>query len=363
MGIKAKVNALSLNQFTAFENANFDFSPGINVLIGANSTGKTHLMKIIYTILKVVLSIKNGENETTAHRAFKLFALRMQNIFNIPGMDKYIRNNNKTENAEIILEYNDIPLKFIISHSREYDELYCEDSLVDIETPSSTIYLPPKEFLSINDGFIATYNNREIPYDETYYDLALALNALPLRPQKLSNVKNAINILEDILVGNSFPKDNIISNENGHFYFNLPEGKLDVHFIADGLKKIGMLLFLLKNGSLDENSILFWDEPETNLNPQLIVKIVGILKEFALSGMQIFITTHDYLLSNELSLLAENPSSPDLNIKFFALHKPDRKSGIIVESGQTIAEIENNPILEEFASHYDRESALFQNME
>lgn len=43
------------------------------------------------------------------------------------------------------------------------------------------IYL---EFLSKNEGFIAAYDNRELAYDETYYDLSLALNALPLRREK-----------------------------------------------------------------------------------------------------------------------------------------------------------------------------------
>lgn len=31
--------------FTAFRKLQLDFSPGLNVLIGPNATGKTHLMK------------------------------------------------------------------------------------------------------------------------------------------------------------------------------------------------------------------------------------------------------------------------------------------------------------------------------
>ena len=50
---KAKVQGLVLNKLTAFHEAEFTFSPGINVFIGANSTGKSHVMKIIYSLLKV----------------------------------------------------------------------------------------------------------------------------------------------------------------------------------------------------------------------------------------------------------------------------------------------------------------------
>ena len=34
--------------FTAFKDLEVEFSPGINALIGANGTGKTHLMKACY---------------------------------------------------------------------------------------------------------------------------------------------------------------------------------------------------------------------------------------------------------------------------------------------------------------------------
>ena len=48
-----KIQNLFMEQFTAFENVNFEFCSGINVLIGANSTGKTLTMKLAYTILKI----------------------------------------------------------------------------------------------------------------------------------------------------------------------------------------------------------------------------------------------------------------------------------------------------------------------
>lgn len=102
---------------------------------------------------------------------------------------------------------------------------------------------------------------------------------------------------------------------------------------------------------------MFWDEPEANLNPQSITVVVNFLRILAGSGVQIFIATHDYLLTQELSLLAEYRNVP---VKFFSLYKPDKQAGVMVETGQSLAEIENNPILQEFAAHYDREVELFQ---
>ena len=42
------IKRLTLERFTAFEKLDLSLSPGINVFLGANGTGKTHLMKTIY---------------------------------------------------------------------------------------------------------------------------------------------------------------------------------------------------------------------------------------------------------------------------------------------------------------------------
>lgn len=39
------VEKLSLNGFSNFDNSTFVFSKGINVFIGKNGTGKTHILK------------------------------------------------------------------------------------------------------------------------------------------------------------------------------------------------------------------------------------------------------------------------------------------------------------------------------
>jgi len=53
-----------------------------------------------------------------------------------------------------------------------------------------------------------------------------------------------------------------------------------------------MISYLIANGSLDEDSILFWDEPEANMHPKLIDDIVQFLVILSNRGMQIFVSTH-----------------------------------------------------------------------
>ena len=50
------ITRTTLKRFTAFEDLDISFSPGINVLVGENGTGKTHLMKVCYAACDVTTS-------------------------------------------------------------------------------------------------------------------------------------------------------------------------------------------------------------------------------------------------------------------------------------------------------------------
>lgn len=348
--ITQKVQSLSLRKFTAFEEAAFDFSPGINVLIGANGTGKTHVMKVIYAILKSC-KLMNQDPPLYSDMYFPNF----YDIFRLNKITEIIRFGHLPgEAAKIDLIYADTKVEVTIDKDKK--EIGNVEPVPGIP---SLIYLPSQEFLSINEGFIAAYNKRELAYDETYYNLALALNALPLRKDKLAGIWEPLELLKKIITGGNTESKEVLTQKDGRFHFHLPEGELDVSLVAEGYRKIATLYYLLRNGSLTKESILFWDEPEANLNPRLIADMVKVLLMLASAGMQIFVATHDYLFSHELSLSAEYPSGNTADIRFFALHKQDRTAGVSVEYGQILPEIRHNPILEEFAAHYDRESELF----
>ncbi len=40
------LTSLQLQNFTAFAELDLAFSPGVNILVGENGTGKTHVMKV-----------------------------------------------------------------------------------------------------------------------------------------------------------------------------------------------------------------------------------------------------------------------------------------------------------------------------
>ena len=55
-----KIKKLTLNNFMAFENAEIDWSDNINIICGENSTGKTTLLKVMYSMIK---PLSNGSKD------------------------------------------------------------------------------------------------------------------------------------------------------------------------------------------------------------------------------------------------------------------------------------------------------------
>jgi recombinational DNA repair ATPase RecF len=53
-----------LNSFGAFESAALEFSRGVNVFVGANATGKTHVMKLAYSIMRTWRDFEEQQNSS-----------------------------------------------------------------------------------------------------------------------------------------------------------------------------------------------------------------------------------------------------------------------------------------------------------
>lgn len=54
------LKTLTLKNFTVFPTAELEFSPGLNVIVGENGTGKSHLLKLGYAVLR-----RYASDETT----------------------------------------------------------------------------------------------------------------------------------------------------------------------------------------------------------------------------------------------------------------------------------------------------------
>ena len=138
-----------------------------------------------------------------------------------------------------------------------------------------------------------------------------------------------------------------VSNEE--FFLRSRHGNLEFPLLAEGMRKLGLLWRLIQNGTLLEGAVLFWDEPETNLNPKLFGSVIQVLLELQRVGIQIFIATHDYAVLKELDL--QRREGDDL--VFHSLYRDDGE--IACQTAGTYLDIHPNAIAEAFTDLYDRE--------
>jgi recombinational DNA repair ATPase RecF len=56
-----KLTRLTLANFTVFSDAAFEFAPGVNVFIGENGTGKSHVLKLVYALTEATRRFASGQ--------------------------------------------------------------------------------------------------------------------------------------------------------------------------------------------------------------------------------------------------------------------------------------------------------------
>ena len=59
------IKTLNVQNFTTLPDATWTFAPGLNVIVGENGFGKSHVLKLLYALLKV-------SSEAKAHSAANL---------------------------------------------------------------------------------------------------------------------------------------------------------------------------------------------------------------------------------------------------------------------------------------------------
>ena len=163
------------------------------------------------------------------------------------------------------------------------------------------IFLPPKEILSIFDAIVATREDKEIlAYDDTYLDLVRDFRQ-PLTLNKASQLTEVWQALRS-----ATGESEIVVEKDGSIWFVQGPEKYNVHQIAEGMRKIGILHRLMHNEMLTSriSCVLFVDEPEINLHPQAQVQLAYFLYQRSSRGIQIYLSTHNYFVLKRLEQLA-----------------------------------------------------------
>lgn len=324
---------IKLERFTAFKQLDVQLSPGINVFVGANGTGKTHLLKVAYCACDV--SKTGGSLSAKLLATFLPFERRLGRLVH--------RSPASTKcNIEVYRGRERLKLGFS-NHAQGPSKAKIGGKDKWLASPIESAYIPVKEMLANAPGFRSLYAAREVHFEEIYNDIIDRAFRPILRGPQDTTRKRLLAILQKAITGKVVAKEETLFLKN-------KQGDLEFTLLAEGMRKLALLWLLLQNGTLLNGSVLFWDEPETNLNPKVIGTLVDVLLELQRMGVQILLATHDYVVIKELDLR----SAAKDKLRFHSLFRDD-DGALQHRSTDDYLQIDPNAISETFLDLYDRD--------
>lgn len=374
------IKRLTLKNFTAFSDIDISFSPGINVIIGENGTGKTHMLKAAYALCKTPNTLEQKKlddfqrvRRDATQKLLRLF-LPLENklgkLCHRGAKDPVNISGEFALGKSVDLQFTQRSTYINIAKSKDWERYSWKP-----------VMIPTKEVMSLVKGITSNTAHRETIeslFDDTYLDLCDDLvrengNSIEHRieadprfgtiyPAMTEAIGGKYKLIEgEFCFQPGKYKERRASGQHDHgtkveTIFQ-PENGADIsnNMTAEGFRKIGILQQLLVNNSIKPgiSGPLFWDEPEANINPKLMKLLVEILLELSRNGQQIILATHDYVLLKWFDLLMKKEKED--HVRFHRLYQSPETDEITVSSVDDYALMGNSAISDTFAELYDED--------
>ena len=289
------LNKIKLNNFGPLVKLDWSNLGPINLVIGENSTGKTFLLKALYSAMRTLEEYKRGDDQRTAA---EILAEKLYWTFQADKIGDLVTKGADTS-LSCIVQFDQ--RNFAYSFGKDTTKQI--SSLENHVQPrsSNSIFLPAKEVLSLHQNILKSREqDKAFGFDDTYLDLARALRQSPRLGNKYAEFSKSRQSLEDILGGRVE-----YDEASGRWQFKKGNQKFSIGVTAEGIKKIAIFDTLLGNRYLDTNSIVFIDEPESALHPVAVSRLLDIVWVLAEKGIQFFMASHSYFVVKKLFLIAQ----------------------------------------------------------
>ena len=211
------------------------------------------------------------------------------------------------------------------------------------------VFMPTRELLTIYPGFVPLYETHHIEFDETWRDTCLLLGSPTVKGIHESTVNRLRTPLEEQIGGR------IVLERKERFYLRPfgggPSSDMEMTLVAEGWRKLAMLARLIATGSLLDKGSLFWDEPESNLNPKLIREAAKAILCICGAGVQVFVATHSLFLLREFEVLLKREFE-EVEHRYFALRRDGE--GVEISQASEVDGVDPLILLDEELEQSDR---------
>ena len=246
------LKSLNLRNFTVFEKASFEFGKGLNVIVGANGTGKSHVLKVGYAMDSAYASASQpSESEfplklglatisRLGHGYHKVVNRDLGGQFPANTLSDLVRRPMLSTEAgvEAFVKGTNDSLSFTID-SVEANKISMQNVPAVEQPGTEPVFIPAKEVLT--SGWLLGYNLyggstatdaelAALPVDKTYVDLLRKLSK-PDLPSPEPGIAPTLEVIRRSIGGE-------VEVEKGIFYlvpFN--QNRMGINMVAEGMRR------------------------------------------------------------------------------------------------------------------------------
>lgn len=331
----------------------FEFVPGMNVIIGGNDSGKSHLMKLCYAMSRWgEKSARRDFPETWAEerrlhkhllRAFGAQSLSALASRAACRQQARVHASLQGEKAPI----GSAEVEFTFATAGEGEEMHIT-TMPQRFLQERGLFIPPREVLSLFPFYIQAGKRFPDMPDAMSWDLCQALE-YESRTQPAEEMLHVQRRIEAMMRGRLLRQNARFALQRGK------EAPMELSLVAEGFKRLGTIGLLISSGALSPGCSLYWDEPEMNLNAAQLPELCGIMLHLCKAGVQLVITTHSLFLLRELVIRMNRPAQRELSRRFIGLQAAAEPYGAVsVTSGDKLDDIGPLDSLEAEMAQADR---------
>lgn len=315
------ITSVEMTNFGLQKHIRWDHLSRINLIIGENSSGKTFVLKAIYTALKTLEQYKKGKE---VKGLADILSDKLYWTFQVDKLGDLVTKGENSLSFSMQEEDHSFSYEFGKDTNHQISKVntnYTESR------KDSSIFIPSKEVVSL---FQVILKSREqdamFGFDDTYLDLVKALQVPPMKEKNYSAFSKSRKKLKNILDGQI-----VYDVQQNQWHFQQGNTKYPIGVTSEGIKKIAILNRLLSNRYLSNHSIICIDEVDAALHPKAISEYLDIIFDLTQNGIQFFIATHSYFVIKKLCLLSQQHN---MSIPVLALdgqkepHFDDMKDGM-----------------------------------
>ncbi|MEI0579365.1 AAA family ATPase [Brachyspira pilosicoli] len=319
------IKNFEIRDYRQFKNVKFDNFTNVNLFAGDNDTGKTTILKFLYSITH---QLKNIENNNM--RDCNIFQY-INNLYDFNNF-QFATSNKSIDKLKNLYLYDGNTIDFSTSLINGNNTIInSNDKINDYNYDYKPLFIPAKEILSIMNAVIYLKNqNIESGFDDSYTDIIYEIFA-----RKNIDERELLNVFKNRY---DFYDGNIQIDKNTVNYYKNDGNIYNINTVAEGIKKLGIFEVLHNTCNLTKKSILFIDEPENSLDPKMLRELMRFLVDISKEGVQIFMASHNSFVLNQLSHIALKDNYP-INVYFFIKENNYTKIDGAYDISKTCAEL------------------------